>query len=283
MFASPSPRLTLPALLLGALAACAARNPEFEPADASDAEREVKAPVAADAAGSTNVDLTTGLIGYWRMDEPMNATMARDSSGLQHDGTLETLSPAGAWIPGRFGSALHLPEDKNVGVRVRLTTRIAGIRQYTLAAWARRGRLRPVAYQSIISRQLGTGINEVFDMSVSKDLLQAYAPDRTTQGVSSAMVDRAAPVNTWFHAAATYDGQTIRIYQDGVLEDSLSWTAGLPSSDQPLYLGTNKNESGTSTAHHPWEGDLDEVLMYDVALPAQAIAALAAGQRPAVP
>jgi hypothetical protein len=90
-------------------------------------------------------------------------------------------------------------------------------------------------------------------------------------------------VNTWFHAAATFDGQTIRIYQDGVLEDSLPWTGGLPSSDQPLYIGTNKNASGASTAHHPWEGDLDEVLLYDVALPAQAIAALAAGQRPAVP
>jgi hypothetical protein len=290
LFAWRAPRLTLPALLLGALASCAASNPEFDEPEAgvTDAPplpgaRQVDGPLIPTDASAAAIDLSTGLIGYWRMDEPANATVARDSSGLHHDGTLEGLPPASAWIPGRFGSALHFPEDKNVGVRVQLTTRIAGVRRYTLAAWARRGRPRPVAYQSLISRQLGTGITEVFDMSVSKDLLQAYAPDRTAQGVSSAMVNRPAPVNTWFHAAATFDGQTIRIYQDGVLENSLRWTGGLPSSDQPLYLGTNKNESGASTAHHPWEGDLDEVLLYDVALPAQAIAALAAGQRPAVP
>jgi hypothetical protein len=123
----------------------------------------------------------------------------------------------------------------------------------------------------------------VFDMSVSLDKLQAYAPDRTIDGVSAAASSKQAPVNTWFHAAATFDGQRIRLYQDGVLEASLAWAQPLPDSDQPLYIGTNKNDSGNNDSHHPWEGDLDEVLLYDVALPDAAIAALAAGQRPPVP
>jgi hypothetical protein len=293
--------LLLASLLSVGAAACAAPNPEFHeladvgsPVDgrAPDAESQLPQPDAMivdgpavppmDGTSPPVVDLLTGLIGYWNMDESPGATVARDRSGLHHDGTLELLPPATSWIPGRFGTALHLPQDRNVGVLVPLTTRIAGIRQYTVAAWARRSRLRPEAYQSLISRQLGTGINEVFDMSVSKDLLQAYAPDRTTEGVSAAIAPNPAPVNAWFHAAATYDGQVIRVYQDGRPVAQVPWTAGLPASDRPLYLGTNKNESGLSESHHPWEGDLDEILLYEVALPAEAIAALAAGQRPNV-
>jgi hypothetical protein len=291
--------------MIWALGACAARNPDFETPEAGadgtpqggsggsggSAKDSLPPPappadgplVQADRPSPSTIDLQTGLVGYWRMDEAASATVARDSSGLNHHGTLE-MPASTSWVSGRFGSALRISDDdKNAGVKVLLTNRIDRISRYTLAAWVKRIRLRPLAYQSIISRQLGTGIGEVFDMSVSKDRLQAYAPDRTQQSVTAAAVDSEAPVNRWFHAAATYDGQTIRVYQDGVLEASRPWTNGLPDSDRPLYVGTNKNESGASDAHHPWEGDLDEVLLYDVALPDAAIAALAAGQRPAVP
>jgi hypothetical protein len=192
--------------------------------------------------------------------------------------------PATAWVPGKFGSALDFDDnDRNYGVRVATTARLDRLARYTVAAWVKRLRLRPTAYMSVISRQLGTGFGEVFDLSVSRDLLQAYAPDRTDLGVSSASALDAAPVNVWFHVAATYDGNTIRVYQDGTEKGAVVWTMGLPSASTPLYLGTNKNASGVSDSHHPWEGQIDELLLYDVALSPASIAALAGGTRPAVP
>ena len=218
------------------------------------------------------------------MDEAAGATVARDSSTLHNDGKLEVADPATSWIPGKFGSALQFNDnDKNYGVRVEATARIDGLTRYTVAAWVRRLRVRPGAYMSIISRQLGTGIGEVFDMSVSNDLLQAYAPDRSNDGVSAAAAKATAPVNQWFHAAATYDGNTLRVYQDGIEQGSVTWTKGLPSTTTPLYLGTNKNSAGASDVHHPWEGLIDELLLYDVALSPASIAALASGTRPPAP
>jgi hypothetical protein len=297
---------------LAASGACTARNPSFLPSgdgaglDARDAFSDRVAvadgPAQIDQAVGVNdassdrvamadgapapaqVDLLTGLIGYWRMDEPPGSSVARDSSGLHHDGTLENIIVTGAWVTGHFGSALQISDDdKNAGVRVALTPRIAGITRYTVAAWARRTRLRPTAYQSIISRQLDTGIAELFDMSVSKDLLQIYGSDRTDVGVTAAVSSEVAPVNEWFHAAASFDGQMLRIYQNGTLKGMVALAKPLPPTDTPLYLGTNKNESGLSTAHHPWEGQLDEILLYDVVLSPASIAALASGTRPAVP
>lgn len=250
-------------------------------ADAGD-----PALVVRDGAAAGTHDLVTGLIGYWRMDEAPGSTVAHDSSGLHHDGTLETLDPKVAWVAGRFGSAVDFPQngDRNPGIRVAVTTRISSVTQYTIAAWVRRNRSRPTAYQSIISRQLGTTFAEVFDMSVSLDHLATYGTDRTDQGVTAAAGLDDAPVGVWFHAAATFDGTKLRVYADGVQLAVVDEPKALPSTDTPLYLGTNKNSStAISDSNHPWEGQLDEIVLYERALPPESIAALAQGERPNVP
>ena len=53
----------------------------------------------------------------------------------------------------------------------------------------------------------------------------------------------------------------------------------MPQSGTPLYLATKK----VINYAHPFLGALDEVLLYDRALPPEAIAALARGERPPVP
>ena len=88
------------------------------------------------------------------------------------------------------------------------------------------------------------------------------------------------PVRQWVHAAATYDGQTLRVYQAGVSRDSLSVRVTLPPSTAPIYIGTNKN---AGQAAEPLGGRLDEVVIYNRALLPSEIAALAGGMRPPVP
>jgi len=45
------------------------------------------------------------------------------------------------------------------------------------------------------------------------------------------------PRDTWTHIAATYDGSLMKIYINGVLDSSLSWTSGFSSNDNPLTIG----------------------------------------------
>ncbi len=76
--------------------------------------------------------------------------------------------------------------------------------------------------------------------------------------------------NTWTHLAATYDGATIKVYLDGVLIDSQAQTGSITQNSKDLKLGTLWG--GTR-----WNGDLDDIALFDTALDANDIALLYSG------
>ncbi|MBI2085442.1 MAG: LamG domain-containing protein [Candidatus Aenigmarchaeota archaeon] len=49
--------------------------------------------------------LTSGLVGYWRMDDGSGLT-AKDHSGNSRNGNLNSMDPATDWVAGKFGGAL---------------------------------------------------------------------------------------------------------------------------------------------------------------------------------
>ncbi|MBK7393685.1 MAG: VCBS repeat-containing protein [Chloracidobacterium sp.] len=98
----------------------------------------------------------------------------------------------------------------------------------------------------------------------------------TTTGPSNQQFDTgfAMPVNTWTHLAMTYDangvGDKLRIYANGTQVFSTPTTGGnLRSSALPLTLG------GRPAGDNSFNGLIDEVEVFDRALDAPAIAALA--------
>lgn len=84
------------------------------------------------------------------------------------------------------------------------------------------------------------------------------------------------PVETgkWVHVAATYDNQTLRLYQDGVLLGSLERGGPIAPSDAKVILGSHGDDSPRTT----FQGVLDEVKIWDRALSAAEIAARLRGK-----
>jgi hypothetical protein len=76
-------------------------------------------------------------------------------------------------------------------------------------------------------------------------------------GIGSAT---AVQSNVWTHIAGVYDGATMKIYINGKLDGTTSYTGDLAPSDYPLYIG-----------HAPWtnynnfNGQMDEVRIWNVA------------------
>ncbi|MBL0183766.1 MAG: T9SS type A sorting domain-containing protein [Chitinophagaceae bacterium] len=66
--------------------------------------------------------------------------------------------------------------------------------------------------------------------------------------------------NQWHHIATTYDGAAMKIYVDGVLENTLAATGSLYASTGPLGIGYNY-----SAANYPFIGKIDEVRIWNTA------------------
>jgi hypothetical protein len=73
------------------------------------------------------------------------------------------------------------------------------------------------------------------------------------------------PVNAWTHLSATWDGATLRLYQNGVLASSRAVAGSMVDSSGPLRLGGNAVWSEWFT------GRLDEIRVYNRALSAAEI------------
>lgn len=58
----------------------------------------------------------------------------------------------------------------------------------------------------------------------------------------------AIKLDTWYTIVATYDGSVIRLYSNGILEDSIEYTSDILVSVAPIVIGGNPNKSGITTS-----------------------------------
>ena len=90
--------------------------------------------------------------------------------------------------------------------------------------------------------------------------LRNYLHERRVEAIGSAL-----PIGEWAHVAATFDGTTARFYLNGAMtgQGAFSFATDLTAS---THFGCSNMNGG-----NPFNGALDEVRLYDVALSAAEI------------
>ena len=78
---------------------------------------------------------------------------------------------------------------------------------------------------------------------------------------------RSEPVGRWSHLALTYDGKTLRLYEDGTPISSRAISGTILRTKDPLWIGGNR-----PYGEH-FEGLIDDVRVYDRALSASEVRA----------
>ena len=214
------------------------------------------------------------LAGYWAFDNGQG-TVATDSSGQQPPNN-GTLVAGPTWTTGKVGGALAFDGSNDlVDVHDSPSLDISG--GITLAAW-----IKPnaVATQRVITKDYGTANGYELSLSSSGHAFVRF--NHATSGDTYRLDAKASyPTdgNTWVHLAATYDGATIKIYVNGVLDNSKATTFTIGTNNVDLGLGADVGSgSGTNTLH----GQMDEARIYNGALSAQEIQALTVNQAPAI-
>jgi uncharacterized repeat protein (TIGR01451 family) len=208
------------------------------------------------------------LVGCWQMEENGGGTLF-DGSSYGNDAAVIG-SPA--WELGKRGDyALDLsgtsqygsvPDDSSLD----LTSAI------TLAVW-----IRPERYatQDLVKKATNSSVNGYeLSLATTKTDNSSQRPFFRINQVASGDTYRinAATMyptdGSWMHVAATYDGTTMRLYINGVLESSLAAPA-IALNDVPLSIGAQND--GTRGLM----GGMDDVRVYNRALTLQEIQVLA--------
>ncbi|HEU4930302.1 MAG TPA: LamG-like jellyroll fold domain-containing protein, partial [Candidatus Krumholzibacteria bacterium] len=222
----------------------------------------------------------TGLLGRWGLNEGDGITAGNSVGG----GVSGTLSNGPTWVTGSpFELANSLKLGANTGAYVTFgDPEQLDLAQFTIETWFR----RDAAGVSVSTGSGGvTAIPLVSHGGAEQDgsdvdmnwFLGIRASDNVLcadfeegSGGSSPGLNHpvagVTPITTgaWYHAAATYDGMTWRLYLNGALETTLVVNEPVQSSSiQHASFGATLTSTGAASGH--FDGTLDEVRVWDYA------------------
>ncbi|MFJ8580372.1 LamG-like jellyroll fold domain-containing protein [Micromonospora sp. NPDC093277] len=207
-------------------------------------------------------------VGRWAFDGDATARLS-DAIG---NSPLTSTGPVN-WGTDRGGSA-----DLGGAATLAGTSPVVDpSRSFTVAAWVRAS--DTVGTKTAVS---GPGLaRSAFELGLDGgrwkfSLRSADAADGNVVAATSTSTPRA---ETWTHLVGTYDAtsRSIRLYVDGVLEGAGAGATSFPTR-RALQLGAG---AASSTPTSFWSGQLDDVQMYQRALPDAEVAQVAAGTAPA--
>ncbi|MDD2657323.1 MAG: LamG domain-containing protein [Candidatus Pacebacteria bacterium] len=225
--------------------------------------------VAAPAAGAATLLLPpgVGLVGAWKFDEGAG-TKANDSSGFRNAGTLSG-SPLPLWTGGKLGRALSFNGTTSYVDTGRQF--VSGSDDFTIGAWVKsagtqNGYAVPIS-QGHVSNLTGFAFQVGYPSGNEMSFI--YGDSAAWRAVGFGYFPRTD--YTWHFLSVTKSGNTITTYRDGAFYAT--------SSAYPLVYGSinfsiGRDTFNTDSNHRAWNGNIDDVRIYNRALSAAEVAAL---------
>ena len=211
-------------------------------------------------------------IAYWPLDGGTSGSITdgqtagfEDSSGNGHHGTANNNGSGMAWVSGVLGGAVDFD---GVDDFVDLGSPLSSPSAWTYAAWI----YPPVAAGSGCDGILGQVNNPRLtwgqcgssDEAIGTLLSWSLVPNYRSASTGD------LTLNEWHYAVMVVDltdlgNQTIKVYADGILDGSISWSTGTSIHPSNVHR-LNRRDSSNA-----YEGYIDEVAIYDRALTADEI------------
>jgi hypothetical protein len=201
--------------------------------------------------------ISNALVGFWKMNEGSGQALF-DETNFQNAAALNG-SPV--WVTGVNGLALRL-NGVNQYALVPDAMSLDVSQGITIAAW-----IMPEKKASQYIIQKGETVDgyEFGLLSTGKVSFRFNQITLPNDKVNSKAI---YPINgTWMHVAATFDGTQAKIYINGILDKTQTFSPPtvIKTNDSPLTIGS-KNDGGSSL-----KGSLDDVRIFNYALSASEI------------
>lgn len=226
-----------------------------------------------------NLILNDGLVGYWKLDETSGANSILDSSGYNHSGALlgDPSFNTSTKAPTSFQNGASFSID-GTGDYATVTDASALdlTSQGAISVW-----IRPTATQTdfagIIAKSpqtddIASDANYYIMINTNSDLRAGITNHNITTSTDYVQ-------NVWQHLALTWNGSLVSFYKDGVLIGSTTQSSDAVPNNEVLEIGQRRATTGGNIE---FQGQIDDVRIYDRTISPGEVAALAAGSQPSV-
>jgi hypothetical protein len=199
------------------------------------------------------------LVGHWAMEDNSGAATLIDSSPF---GNSATVTGSLIQVAGQRGYGQNFTGSSNYAL-VPNSTSLNITNNITLATW-----IKPEANttQDVLNKK-ENGTTNGYELTLSASTAQVVQKvfvrfNQVTSGDAYRVNSTTTyPTDgTWIHAAATYDGTTIKLYINGMLESTMPAAITIASNTLPLGLGAQ------SDGLREFSGSIDDARIYNVAL-----------------
>jgi VCBS repeat-containing protein len=232
---------------------------------ATDAGTSVAADVFDGVDSTKDQVLADGAASYWRLGET-SGTVATDAKGVAN-GTYAggvTLAQTGA-LSGDTDKAASF-DGVDDTVTAGDVYDFAGTVAFSVEFWAKKDTNPASVYPLFVNKDSGSSPRNGWNISMSPDSTGVDAGkigfERWNAGVGDGPTSTTATqVGVWYYIVATYDGTTMRIYINGVLEASAASSLSMPGNAAAFSIG--KSPTGNQ-----FDGTIDDVAVYNAALTA---------------
>lgn len=240
-------------------------NPDLTEDVASDAADAVP-PDGPEADGGVIPD--PNLVGYWKFDEGVGNTL-HDSSSKHYDAAVKNQI---SWAAGAANlPKLKFPDATAVtfggGYAVATTSDLLPSLNHTqtVSVWVN---LKSVMGSDQVMVAISNGqAMQSLALGLHANQISAWA-----SGPRPLVMATPPKIGSWHHVAYTYDGTTHLLYVDGI-------AAGGPGNMAPDGSPITQVLIGSfGAAGSPYQGMLDDLRIYAVALTAAQVARLAGGE-----
>jgi len=201
------------------------------------------------AAGIANAEL----VGYWKLDEG-SGNVAYDLSDYTNDGTV---NGGPEWVVGKIGAALEFDGSDDY-IDCGNDTSLNINDKITIAAWVK---TTSTAHGYFVSK--GGAWDEIGHYAIGQEYNTPLTFQVEIAGSGGAVeLDSNVAVNDgqWHHIASTYDDPVIKVYVDGVEENTMTGSSSLTGS---AVGGLTIGQRGGGNIIG---GIIDEVRIYNRAL-----------------
>jgi hypothetical protein len=207
------------------------------------------------------------LVGAWLFDEDKGDT-AKDASG---NGNVGALTNGPKWVNGKFGKALEFDgTDDYVDVDDNDALSGSNGKQLTVVAWFRTTKIDGPDNTPIVTKYESAQLKD-WGLTVDAGRLKfAYETEGAGADfeVNAPSMGGVVKLSQWYHGAFALDGKDVTVYLDGEEVAAVEIPTETPNTDFNMNIGA------VVYRNNYFQGIIDEVAVFNVALNAQEIKAI---------